>query len=135
MVRLTVHMIQERLESKLSRWRINISQGLICASMGLFLGAFLLITWVMVSSLIQGDWPFEYWNDWSLNHGPWRYDFGIIPNPRRYHLSDAFMLLMASVGISACSLFFSLKRFPVTIFALNVIALWLSFKYLYWLID
>lgn len=115
--------------------RITLSRFLSYISLELLTYATFLIAWVLGSSWLSGDWPFRYWHDWPLNHGPWRWDFGIIPNPRRYHLSNAFVLLMAAVALSACSVVVSFKRLTVTVFALTVVALWLSFKYFYWLID
>jgi hypothetical protein len=131
-------MRQNRKESflqKIKKWCSRISDFLVCKSLASLALSGILISWVLFGSWLQGDWPFQYWNNWSLNHGPWRYDFGLVPNPRRYTLSYAFNLLDWSIRISFVSTVLKLSRFTIGVLAGCSIAFSLALIYLYWLID
>lgn len=115
--------------------RTIIAGTLTWGSVVALLWAAVLIAWTLTSSWLSDDWPFKYWGNWTSNHGPWRYDFGLIPNPRRERLSDAFVLLLEAVKVSACAVLISWKWLSVTVFVVNTLALWLTVHYLLWLID
>ena len=116
-------------------WRIRISKFLAYKSLSSLVIAAILIAWALIYSLIIGDWPFRYWNDWPMNHGPWRYDFGFIPNPRRHQLEYALELIFYSMPISFLAMSIKLGKFTIAVSAISVIAFGLFLYYLYWLID
>lgn len=117
-------------------WEEGVSRFLQSASLLLLIFAVKLITWLLVISWISGDWPFKYWNDWPMNHGPWWYDkFDFTANPRRHILGDGLILIFLSNGLSFISMLFKFCRFTCLLFAANLLVFWLSVYFLIWLID
>lgn len=127
-IKMMMLEIAEDLREKIPKFFIHLS-------LHLLISAIIIIAWVLGSSLMSGDWPFRHWGNWPLNHGPWRYDFGIIPNPRRDMLAEAFALLIVSVLLSFLTVFLKFNRFTVALFSGSFVAQCLAMYFLYWLID
>jgi len=113
----------------------EISDFLFIVSLTLLMSALGLIVWTLVYSLKIGDWPFSYGYDWPMNHGPWRYTFSFLPNPRRDALENVFLLLPSAVALSFFSLILSPGKKALALFLICLGAIYLSFDQLYWLID
>lgn len=59
-----------------------------------------LIAAILTYIYLAGEWPFEHLGRWPLHHGPWRYTFGVIENPKAKWLGVSFVLLIVSVQLS-----------------------------------
>lgn len=100
--------------------------------------ALIIIIAVMIKASAGGYLPNVKESEWSYSHGPWRYTFLFYESPiykLRIGLSSAFLFLIYSAISSFLSIFFKLNRANIVIFTGSFVILWLSFYYLYWLID
>jgi len=123
---------------RLTKWRTGISEFLAYKSLCSLIFGIILIVGVLVYSLIIGEWPFQYWNNWPLNHGPWRYTFFLYDSPRyklRIGLECAFLLLTFSVKVSFIATLIKFSKLTIATYAGSFITFWLAMYYLYWLID
>lgn len=72
---------------------------------------------------------------WPLNHGPWRYGFGLVANPKATWLRVSLDLLIV---VALCSTFAALlrrDRLSLILVRCSLVAVWSAFYFLYWLID
>jgi hypothetical protein len=120
---------------KLIVWRNRIAQFLAFKSFTSVMVGSMLILWLLVECYISGDWPFNYKDDWPMNHGPWRYTFGIIPNPKADTLNNCLQIIGFSLNTAFIAMLLKFNRFTLTVFAICLFVFYLSVHYLYWLID
>ena len=125
----------ESFLQKIKKWCSRISDFLVYKSLASLALSGILIGWVLFASWLQGDWPFQYWNNWPMNHGPWHYVFRPASDHRGYMLAYTFYLLYWSVKISFVSMVLKFNRFTIGVFAGCSVAFLLAIIYLHWLID
>lgn len=94
-----------------------------------------LIAVILTYAYLEGDWPFEYLDRWDLNHGPWRYTFGVFEKPKAKWLSRSFVLLIVSLQSSTLLALLRRDRLSVILLGCSFVTFWLAANFLYWLID
>ena len=116
-----------------THWRTKLSR--YCAHSALMglVGGGMIIAALLIEHWLKGDWPFRFWGNWDMNHGPWRYNFGI--NPRGAQLSLGLVLIICALHTSFFALILRRNKVTVVVFSICFVSFWLSMHYLYWLID
>jgi hypothetical protein len=129
-------MARERKSTFVSQdtqWRMTVSR--FCAHsalLALFFGV-MIIAALLIEHWLNGDWPFRYWGNWDMNHGPWRYSFGF--DPRGAQLNLGLVLIVCSLHTSFLALILRRNKVTAFVFAICFASFWLSMHYLYWLTD
>ena len=129
------HIEEKSISEKLTIWRNGIAKFLAFKSFTSVIVGVSLIFWLLFECYINGDWPFSYKDDWSMNHGPWRYTFGIITNPKADLLNNCLQLIVFSLNTAFIAMILKFNRLTLTVFAICLFVFYLSMHYLYWLID
>ena len=131
-----MNQVEEKsFSEKLTAWRNAIAKLLAFKSLTSVMVGSMLILWLLFECYISGDWPFSYKDDWPMNHGPWKYTFGIIPNHRADTLNNCLQIIIFSLDTAFIALILKFNRFTFTVAAICFFVFYLSVHYLYWLID
>ena len=126
-------VMEHAFSEKLQGWRIIVSR--FCAYnalWALFFGI-MIIAALLIEHWLNSDWPFRYWGNWDMNHGPWRYNFGF--NPRGDKLSLGLVLIICALHTSFLALILRCNKVTTIVFSICLVSFWLSMHYLFWLID
>jgi hypothetical protein len=129
------HIEEKSFSEKLTVWRNAIAKLLAFKSLTSVMVGVMLILWLLFECYISGEWPFSYKDDWSMNHGPWRYTFCIIPNPKADTLSNCLQIIGFSLNTAFIAMILKFNRFTFRVFVICAFIFYLSMHYLYWLID
>jgi hypothetical protein len=129
------HNTEKSFSEKVTIWRNAIAKLLAFKSLMSVMAGSMLILWLLFECYISSDWPFSYKDDWPMNHGPWRYTFGIVPNDRADTLNNCLQIIIFSLDTAFVAMILRCNRLTFRVFVICAFIFYLSMHYLYWLID